>query len=256
LLNEQLRTQDRRAVLPWRDYIWLLLHAMRKLPPVPTHELLYRGVKLSHAALGMNFQKGRCFELAGFTSTTSNLSAMQEFGGDSGDRVIFHFSMMESESCARDISKFSMYPKECEILLPPNMMFEVYGQYDAGGGLTQLQCRQQTTLDPLMVFGNLVQSVSSGLGGTELALPYSPLKKPSSVDTDGELFKWVDGVSKRELGGELCFCCMKHLFKTNSYYASGRVPLNMISRIVDILHTDEFLFTVTDMCDFADRLTS
>jgi hypothetical protein len=183
---------------------------MRKLPPVPTHELLYRGVKLSHAALGMNFQKGRCFELAGFTSTTSDLSAMQNFGGDSGDRVIFHFSMMESESCARDISKFSMYPKECEILLPPNMMFEVHGQYDAGGGLTQLQCRQQTTMDPLMVFANMeapshsMQSSSSGVGWSGISLPYPPKKKPLlSENTNGELFLWVDGVNKRELGGEL-----------------------------------------------------
>lgn len=223
-MNEQLRAQDRRSVLPWRDYIWLLLHALRKLPPVPTYQLLYRGVKLSHADLGMNFQRGRCFELAGFTSTTSDLSAMQNFGGDSGDRVIFHFSMMESESCARDISKFSMYPRECEILLPPNMMFEVHGQYDAGGGLTQLQCIQQTTLDPLLAFGDLqapshlAQAASSGVDGTGTGsvIPY-PL--PSSVDTTDELFLWVDGVSKRELGGERrCICFVIHSFKANCNY--------------------------------------
>jgi hypothetical protein len=35
----------------------------------------------------------------------------------------------------------------------------------------------------------------------------------------------------------------------------GRVPSDMISRIVNILHTEEFLFTVADMCDFAGHLT-
>ena len=34
-MNAALR-ESVEAVQPWRDYIWLLLTALRKLPPAPT----------------------------------------------------------------------------------------------------------------------------------------------------------------------------------------------------------------------------
>lgn len=36
----------------------------------------------------------------------------------------------------------SLFPSENEILLPPNTQFEVVSRFDAGHGLTMMQCKQ------------------------------------------------------------------------------------------------------------------
>ena len=43
LVNAALRAQDRAGCRPWRDYIWLLMHGLQKLPPVDPRLTLYRG---------------------------------------------------------------------------------------------------------------------------------------------------------------------------------------------------------------------
>ena len=79
----------------------------------------------------------------------------------------------------RDVSDFSLFPMENEarpaphsitpchtrghaingahlrvrhvqVLLPPNVRFEVEGVFDAGNGLTMVQCRQIKSLDPII----------------------------------------------------------------------------------------------------------
>ena len=56
-LNLALRAKDRSSVRPWRDFIWLFLHALKCLPPSNVR-LVYRGVKLSLKDLAGNYQKG------------------------------------------------------------------------------------------------------------------------------------------------------------------------------------------------------
>lgn len=52
LMNAALRSSNRHeAVKPWRHAIWLLLMAMRKLPPV-RDRVLQRGVKKDSRELG------------------------------------------------------------------------------------------------------------------------------------------------------------------------------------------------------------
>jgi hypothetical protein len=151
MVNSALRTLDREAVRPWRDYIWLLLNALRKLPPVATAAHLYRGMKVD---LGEAYVKGSEFQWAGFSSTSLNVDVMQaeDFVGRSGSRVLFNLKL--TEPVGRDISDFSMY-REAEILLPPNMMFEVKGVLDAGNFLHILQCEQTESLDMLLDFSLL-----------------------------------------------------------------------------------------------------
>ena len=40
-----------------------------------------------------------------------------------------------------------------ELLLPPNFSFEIVSTFEAGGGLTMVQCKQTETLDVLLDFG-------------------------------------------------------------------------------------------------------
>jgi hypothetical protein len=38
LVNKSLRDKNRAAAKPWVDYIWLLCHALREVPPIPYEE--------------------------------------------------------------------------------------------------------------------------------------------------------------------------------------------------------------------------
>merc|ERR1711965_812930 len=60
-----------------------------------------------------------------------------------------------TESCGRDISAFSMFPQESEVLLPPNVRFKVVDHFEAGNGLTMVQLQQVASTDPLIKFGTL-----------------------------------------------------------------------------------------------------
>ena len=51
VMNQALRALDRKAVQPWRDMIWLLLTAMRKLPRVE-ERIVQRGVIVHSSKLG------------------------------------------------------------------------------------------------------------------------------------------------------------------------------------------------------------
>ena len=43
LVNAALRSADAGAMVPWRDFVWLVLHAWKKLRPEP-ETTLYRGM--------------------------------------------------------------------------------------------------------------------------------------------------------------------------------------------------------------------
>ena len=57
LMNDALRSKDRKKVWPWRDFIWLLLHALRKLP-VPVLPFVFRGCTKAPSELGLELEAG------------------------------------------------------------------------------------------------------------------------------------------------------------------------------------------------------
>eukprot|EP00732_Lithocolla_globosa_P003268 Lithocolla_globosa_v1_NODE_2536_length_1962_cov_3.215522.p1 type:complete len:604 gc:universal NODE_2536_length_1962_cov_3.215522:72-1883(+) len=149
MMNLALREIDRTAVRPWRDYVWLLLNALRKLP-VPRPDLVYRGIRLSPEQLGTSYQSGEEFQAAAFMSTSSQLSTMETFLGSAGIRTMYHMKL--TEPVARDIADFSLFPTEYELLLPPNIMMRVEGILPLGNQLYMIQCTQTKTVDPLIQF--------------------------------------------------------------------------------------------------------
>jgi len=75
VLNVALREQDRMKVRPWRDYIWLLLHGLRKLPPSP-EMIAIRGCKKSPEDLGIDLEPHAEFQWSGFSSTAKTVDVM------------------------------------------------------------------------------------------------------------------------------------------------------------------------------------
>ena len=147
VLNLALRNQMRHVVRPWRDYVWLLLHALRELPP-STEVTVFRGCKTTPADLGLELTEGFEFTWSAFTSTATKQGVMQTFVGQSGPRTLMTIKM--TEQVGRDVRDFSLYPSENEILFPPNMCFEIVDSFDAGNELIMVQCQQTETIDRIL----------------------------------------------------------------------------------------------------------
>jgi NAD:arginine ADP-ribosyltransferase len=146
MMNRAIR--DRQHVSLWSRYIWLLMHALRRLPSERC-DVVYRGCDIAADSLPRQMvETGRTFTLSQFGSTATAVDAVQAFVGDHG--TMWHMKLFND--VARDIAPFSPYPKEREVLLPPNCCFEVDSSATLGG-CTIVQCHQVKTLDVLLDFG-------------------------------------------------------------------------------------------------------
>ena len=194
-LNLALRNQSRDAVRPWRNYVWLLLHALRELPP-STEMTVFRGCRKSPGDLGLELCAGFDFTWASFSSTATTQGVMQTFVGQSGPRTLLTIQM--AERIGRDVRDFSLHPCENEILFPPNMCFEVVDSFDAGNQLIMVQCRQTETIDALLEFDSAEHAVDvsepSGQPTTPLAVPASV--GPSTLPSEAEQLAWAIEQSK------------------------------------------------------------
>jgi hypothetical protein len=148
VMNAALRSKQRAEVWPWRDFIWLLLHALRKLPAVPVLHFVFRGCKNAPSELGLELEAGFEFTWAGFSSTATTQGVMSTFVGQAGPRTLLTIAL--SEPVGRDVRDFSLFPKENEVLFPPNMCFEVVDHNDYGNGLIMVQCKQTETIDVIL----------------------------------------------------------------------------------------------------------
>ena len=147
VMNAALRSKQRAEVRPWRDFIWLLLHALRKLP-VAALPVVFRGCTKAPSELGLELEAGFEFSWAGFSSTATTQGVMSTFVGQAGPRTLL--TIVLSEPVGRDVQDFSLFPKENEVLFPPNMCFEVVSHFDSGGGLIMVQCKQTETIDAIL----------------------------------------------------------------------------------------------------------
>ena len=153
LMSAALRGKNRSGVSEWRDFIWLLLHAMRKIEK-PSERSVYRGIKIESGMFGSSrpdLTTGLDVTWSGFSSTASTIDVMNTFLGTEGERIMYDIEL--TEPLARDIRPFSLFPSENELLLPPNFSFEIVSTNDVGHGLTMVQCKQTETLDLLVDFG-------------------------------------------------------------------------------------------------------
>eukprot|EP00729_Bicosta_minor_P018989 gene18989-24177_t len=147
LLNKALRAKSRRDVKLWKEYIWLLLNAL-KMIPAADNRMVYRGMKVGASTLGDDYENGEDFVWSGFSSTATTVNVMSEFMGMVGPRTLFNLEL--TELVGRDLRAFSMFESENEILLPPNMQFKVVSRLDAGNGLTIVQCKQVDADDEIL----------------------------------------------------------------------------------------------------------
>jgi len=146
-MNEALRAKDRSKVRPWRDFIWLLLHALQKLPVMQISNVV-RGCKKRPQEMSLDLERGDEITWSAFTSTATSVDVMNAFLGDDGPRTLLQIEL--TEPVARSIQDFSLFPSENEVLLPPNVCLKFESKFNAGHGLVMMQFKQTETIDALI----------------------------------------------------------------------------------------------------------
>ena len=108
-----------------------------------------RGCKRAISTFGLQVTPGKEITWSSFSSTATTIDVMQTFLGESGPRVLFQIELTEP-LVARDVRAFSLFEGENELLLPPNMSFEVKSVWHAGNDLHIVQYTQVESLDEIL----------------------------------------------------------------------------------------------------------
>jgi len=116
VLNRILRDPKRTNIGKFFPYLRLLYEGISKLKP--TSEKLCRGM-----IFDKQYQKDEKIRFWGFSSTSVDMSVVTEFVKEDKKSVIFYMRCQ----CGYDISPFSAYPKEKEVLVIPPVQFKVIG---------------------------------------------------------------------------------------------------------------------------------
>ncbi|CAF3366801.1 unnamed protein product [Rotaria sp. Silwood1] len=155
ILNETLRSEERKNLIPWFLYLRLVLTALARLPS----ERLFvnRGIRKD---LHEEYPAGSSFVWWGFSSCTSSIKVLESemFLGKTGTRTLFQIDC----HTGKKIKNHSFLPKEDEILLLPARQFEVTSCLNSGNGLHIIQLKEIDPKYPLLEPVSAPPKTSSG----------------------------------------------------------------------------------------------
>lgn len=143
VLNQTIRLEDRRKLIPWFPYLKLLLTALYKLPSFIG--VVWRGVR---SDLSKQYRKNEIFVWWGFSSCTSNVSILEtdQFLGKHGTRTILSIQC----SNAKRIGNHSYFSSEEEVLLLPGFHGRVLNTIELGNGLRMINIQEIESPYPLV----------------------------------------------------------------------------------------------------------
>ena len=148
VINQALRMKDRSSLWPFRHIIWLLMRALNGCE-VYRGRLLHRGVAKN---ISRHYARSETIVWFQFSSCTCDLAIEESdlFCGKTGDRTLFIIELTTTR--ARNVSQYTFYPGEEEVILPPNTRFEVISKGDFGNGLYHVHLRELPPVDPILEF--------------------------------------------------------------------------------------------------------
>ncbi|CAF1010560.1 unnamed protein product [Adineta steineri] len=189
-LNNTLQAANRQLLKPWFLYLRLITTSLTKLPSDSNRLMVYRGVKLD---LSAQYLKGSIVTWWGFSSCTASVGILsnERFIGQSGARTLFNID----SSSAKSIKRYSFFPADEEVLLPPARQFQVIDSLNSGNGLHIIQLKE---IEPKFSLINPVPqptprpTISPMPKPTSLPHQPKPLKPPKC--NDPKLQKYIDAM--------------------------------------------------------------
>jgi|EP00670_Eutreptiella_braarudii_P019923 ankyrin repeat protein len=121
-VNSCLMANDPYKIQQWKPYIWYLIQAMQLLPPY--RDLVVRGitVRVEEQVWNDMYKIGNVVTWYNFCSSSSDSLVAQAFLGDTSNPVAVF--IIKSKT-GRNISSYSYYPDEEEVLFEPRSKFLV-----------------------------------------------------------------------------------------------------------------------------------
>ncbi|CAF1441695.1 unnamed protein product [Adineta steineri] len=116
VLNQALRNEDRPSLKPWFPYLKLLDTALNKLPTV--NKNVWRGVV---GDIGHDLKKNDKLTWWNVSSCSLSLDVIKDYLSTEIRSTLF---LIEAKQ-AKDISRYTNYPDESEVLLGPGIQLRV-----------------------------------------------------------------------------------------------------------------------------------
>eukprot|EP01126_Amoeba_proteus_P037659 TRINITY_DN3897_c0_g1_i14.p1 TRINITY_DN3897_c0_g1~~TRINITY_DN3897_c0_g1_i14.p1 ORF type:complete len:344 (+),score=93.71 TRINITY_DN3897_c0_g1_i14:433-1464(+) len=143
IFNKVLIQRNPHKIQSWMGYIYYLQLALSKFPN--SEVTVYRGISSDQLDnFIQNYTCGTRIHWSAYTSSSLNLSHAKKFAGPNG--IIITISILNG----KNISSYSVFGGESEILLSPNMTFIVIqAKFNEGYYLVDLQ---EIATDSLVIF--------------------------------------------------------------------------------------------------------
>jgi hypothetical protein len=133
LLNQKLRSEDRKDLKSWHSYLKLFLTALHKLPSLK--KTVWRGIRGDVSGF---YQED--FIWWGVSSCTETMKVMERFVGRSGVRTIFMIDCINGKA----IKSHSFYKDENEIILMPGTYLRVIDKWSPADDLYMIRLQEET----------------------------------------------------------------------------------------------------------------
>jgi len=122
-INMLLVSRDLDNLEIWKPFLFYLLSGLNKLPM--KKERVYRALDKPITSLSKQYKKDSKLCWIGFTSTSLNREIMNSFVDKQNNQIKNGTYLMIDAIEGKDISLFSLYPEESEVILLPNSFFIV-----------------------------------------------------------------------------------------------------------------------------------
>jgi hypothetical protein len=144
VLNQALKSTDRKQLRPWLRYLKLFLTALAKLPFAP-QQTVWRGVRKN---LSEEYPQGLEVVWWAFSSCTKSLTVLESdlYLGSLGDRTLFSIEAIN----AKIIREHSHFQTEDEILLLPGTFMEVVSKCNPAPDLHIVHLKQKISPEALL----------------------------------------------------------------------------------------------------------
>ena len=129
--KERSNTDSEIKVIAALNFTKFIDEALKQLPsykPPEGQPYVYRGIRYVHRDFKSRFADGTIFPWYTLKSASTGIEVLDTFCGQTGPRTVFEITVKEEDSSVKDISMFSAFPAEKEVLAPPSTMFKVTGQ--------------------------------------------------------------------------------------------------------------------------------
>jgi len=239
-LNTALRSEDRKNIDPFLQYLKLLITALCKLPSYSTNiTALWCGMSIDDISMiDEKYKIGSKICWWGFSSCTSQMDIINQFLDKSTDKrwkILFNIHYI---SHAVDIKNFSLYPKESEILLLPGRYLRVRNKMEKN---ELIIIEMEEIQSPPLIIGMNIPSIKSNISSQSIIPPTTnthkelmdKAEKEFQIVNYSESFKLFSELSTSDQTGHA-------IFRLGSHYYFGRGIATNEEKIKEFIYSSFF----------------